>query len=438
MATELQTAPAPSRTATRGPSWRTAARTAAGNGTLAVADQAVVSGMSFLTTVAVGRLAGVEELGIYSLGLTAVVFCVNAQEALLFSPYTVYGNRLTGSARCVYAGSTLVHATFLAAAAASALAAGGWWCVHSAGRAVFAPVAWVLAGALPWVLLREFGRRYAFAHSRMATAFGLDTAVMVVQAAVLSALAGVGKLTAVGGHAALGVACAAAGGCWLLRARAQFCVRAGDVAPALARNWALGKWVAASQLTGSAQGYAVYWLLAALRGTAATGGYSACMTLILLSNPLILGLGNVLVARTAKACAAGGPAEVRHLVLRTSLGCAALLAAFAALVVPFGGVLLEALYGSRYGDFATTIGLLALDLVVNASGLSVIYGLRSLERPQVNWWASLASLAATLAVAGSLIGPWGVPGAAAGFLIGNTTGMAVRWVAFLRLTRGRQ
>src|SRR5438105_2895107 len=63
--------------------WASLRATASGKGVLAVADQAVVSGTSFLTTVLIGRWCGPGELGIYSLGVTLLVSWVCVQESLI-------------------------------------------------------------------------------------------------------------------------------------------------------------------------------------------------------------------------------------------------------------------------------------------------------------------------------------------------------------------
>src|SRR5207302_10185209 len=90
------------------PSARRLLRLATRREVLAVLDQAVVSGASFLTTILIGRAAGPEQLGLYVLGFTWAVLIVSVQESLIAAPYTVFGNRLQGACRAAYAGSVLV------------------------------------------------------------------------------------------------------------------------------------------------------------------------------------------------------------------------------------------------------------------------------------------------------------------------------------------
>src|SRR4051794_27056330 len=76
---------------------------------VALADQAIVSGASFVTTLVVGRVGGAEELGVYSLGFTLLVLALSFQDALVSSPYTVYSYRLESEDRARFAGSALTQ-----------------------------------------------------------------------------------------------------------------------------------------------------------------------------------------------------------------------------------------------------------------------------------------------------------------------------------------
>src|SRR4051794_29674254 len=144
--------------------WASHLRSASGKDTLAVLDQAVVSGTSFLTTILLWRWCGPGELGVYSLGFTLLVTWGCVQESLIALPYTIYRHRPLRETPAEYAGSVLVHQGLLSALALVTLAVIAL--ALSFGGAVpgLAGVTWVLAAVMPFALLREFGRRFAFAH----------------------------------------------------------------------------------------------------------------------------------------------------------------------------------------------------------------------------------------------------------------------------------
>ena len=72
-------------------------------------DQGVVSAARFVTNVVIGRACGKEELGLYALGFSVLLLVVCAQESLVTTPYTVFGNRLRGRRRAVRAASALLQ-----------------------------------------------------------------------------------------------------------------------------------------------------------------------------------------------------------------------------------------------------------------------------------------------------------------------------------------
>ena len=152
---------------------------------LSLLDQAVVSGTSFITTLLIGRICGAEELGIYSLAFTLIVLGTNLQTAVFSMPYTIYGNQLSGNARYEYAGSVLMHCLILMAVSSISLA------LAAIGLTVLRPegqhslVIWILVGAMPLLLLREFVRRFAFAHLRIRVVLALDSIAAAIQLAGL-------------------------------------------------------------------------------------------------------------------------------------------------------------------------------------------------------------------------------------------------------------
>lgn len=71
---------------------------------VALADQVIVSGGSFFTTVLIGRLCGPRDLGVYSLAFAIVVMLYTIQQSLVTVPYTIYVHRLQGESRQGYTG----------------------------------------------------------------------------------------------------------------------------------------------------------------------------------------------------------------------------------------------------------------------------------------------------------------------------------------------
>src|SRR5207245_2157268 len=192
---------------------------------LALIELGVVSGTSFLTTILIGRWCGASELGVYALGFSLLVSWGCVHQSLIALPYTIYRHRGLWGTQEEYAGSALVHNGLLSALALIVLAAGAGFLSLGSPVAGLAAVLWALAGVMPFALLREFSRRFAFAHLRMAQALVLDLAVAAVQLSGLAWLASTETLSATTAYAAFGMGCALSGAVWLYLDRSSFTIR---------------------------------------------------------------------------------------------------------------------------------------------------------------------------------------------------------------------
>src|SRR3981189_2003146 len=163
---------------------------------LALTDQAVVSATSFLTMILIGRFALSSELGLYSMGFSLLVTCLCILESLISTPYTIHQHRSSGTA-AERAGASLAQAGLLSALVAIALAATAWGLTSRGAWPELVTLFWALAAVAPLVMLREFCRRFAFAHLRMAEALILDTVVAAIQLVAPRSL-GVGGARAAG------------------------------------------------------------------------------------------------------------------------------------------------------------------------------------------------------------------------------------------------
>jgi O-antigen/teichoic acid export membrane protein/tRNA A-37 threonylcarbamoyl transferase component Bud32 len=398
---------------------------------LALADQAAVSAASFLTTVIVGRYTPPSELGLYSIGLSLLASCLCIQEALISTPYAVQWHHSLGTITN-RAGTSLAQTGVLAALAAVVLTVTACGLSAAGAGTQLVMLFWGLTAVAPFLILREFARRFAFAHLRIGQALMLDTAGAAIQLTALVWLGWTGQMSAVNAYAALGGAGALTALVWLYIARADFTVRADQIPGVTKESWGLGKWLFATQLTVALQGFLVYWSVAWLGDTMAVGIYTACMSIALFSNPLILGASNLLTPKSAFAWTEGGGERLRRESIQASLGLGAVLALFCAAVALFGDVAMHLLYPSKdYAGQGHTVTVLTLGMLVMAVGTPVNCALTSMARPRVIFWTGLWAAAVTVVLVLLLMPKWGLVGAAYGVLAGDLVRTAARWIAFL-------
>lgn len=404
-------------------------------GAISLVDQAVVSGTSFLTTVIVGRTCGADGLGMYALAFTVVVLISCGQESLISTPYAVYRARVEPHARAAYAGSVLLHFGLLAAIAslgfAAAAAAMQWLPEH--GEA--ATMLWVLAGVMPLILLRELVRRLGFAHLGFAAVLAADATVAAVQLSGLALLAAADALSPATAYASMGLSCALAAAVWLALSRIPFTLRLDVVVDHLRRNLRLGRWIFAAMMALMLQLSSVQWLVAALLGISETGVFVACMSVVMLVNPFVQGVSNVLVPKTALAYADGGNRALRRVVWRATELVGLAMAGFCGVVVVAGEPLLTLLYGREYVGHRDLLILLAVALTIRSLSMPSYNGLQAADRADYTFFANLLGLVVTTCLALGLATPWGVAGAGWALLAGEAVAAGARWTAFRHVMR---
>jgi O-antigen/teichoic acid export membrane protein len=415
----------------------TVARTAH-QGLLALSDQAIVSGTNFATTLLVGRYAASEELGSYALGFSLLLLAVAVQQALVCTPYTVFAAQRSGSGRRELAGSALIHALGLMLVASS-VALIVALLLRVAGQSSLAGVIFALTITLPATMLREFLRRFEFARLRMDRGLWLDLAVAVVQLALLSLLVRLDSISAVTALLTFAVAAAAICGLWLLLARSDFVFRSEAVGTDLARHWAFGRWGLAAGIVSHANNYSLPWLILAFAGREATGLFAACQTLVDLSNPVMLGLSNIIAPRAAHAMHSEGATALRRVVGWSTALVAALMIPFAATLIVSGVPIAAELFGKQQlASQHTLLALLAVAGVVVTLSMPASEGLAAAHHPRLNFLAGLIGLALLWPLAILLLPIAGLPGAALALLIGYAAGTLVRVVAFWLTTKRQE
>ena len=126
--------------------------------------------------------------------------------------------------------------------------------------------------------------------------------------------------------------------------------------------------VLGGQLTVQIQAYINYWLSVAVMGTAATGIYAACMSVVAAANPFLSGLGNILTPRAVLAWRNGGGEQLRAQAIRDCLLLGLATGLFCVLVLLGGEGLIRLLYRgndcARVGDLVTALSLALLAQVI--------------------------------------------------------------------------
>jgi O-antigen/teichoic acid export membrane protein len=397
---------------------------------LSLLDQVVVRGTRFATTVMIGRFGSDAELGLYSLAFSIVVLVLSFQESLISVPYTVFVKRLDSEQQQrEYSGSTLAQALGMNLLSAVLLLISCAVLIGLDMAPGFPSILLILAVLLPFILLREYARRFAFAHLDINAVLAIDIGISVLQLAGLTLLIWSDAMSAANAYWITGAASIIGVGVWLMFSRDAFTWNRLRIKEDMVINWKFGKWVAAASVVSVVHMYLPHWMLAAVYDERATGIFSAYMTVFVLANPFILGMCNVLSPKAAHCFAEGGCEAVSKQIWQFTGFMSTLLLVFAILASILGGRFIELVFGG-YPAEDSSIAVLAFGTIGLGVSYTVSSGLRAIDRPQANLWAGLLGLLVTAIVSAVLIRAHDIFGTTIGLVAGFYSMALYRIVAF--------
>ncbi len=399
---------------------------------IALLDQAIVSGTSFVTSVLIGRILTHEDLGLYFAILNVALFVRGVQEQMIGAPYTVHHARM-GARANAYAGSTMVQFAghSVAALAGILLVAAAAWGAGKSDLALAALL--VLVAISPFYLLRELMRQISFARLRMGQALAMDGAAGIVQLGLLGLLAAVDSLTVATAMATMGAAAFAGLVAWFACGNAHIAFVRSEWRDDWVCNWRFGRWSVLSFLVGSTTPLIIPWILLIAQGKGATGHFAAAWTLVGVVNLFIAGYCNYLTPKAAHEFAHGGLPAIHRLLARTAILFAVLLVPLCAAAIPFGDEIAVLVFGAEFTAAGPVLAILAVCTLVRSLGMIAGNGLWAANLPQKNLVADVAMFAITLGVGPFLIVVDGATGAAWSLLCGLVPAAALRWILFARI-----
>jgi O-antigen/teichoic acid export membrane protein len=402
---------------------------------VSLADQGVASATTFLSGIIIARACSKEELGLYMLGFSLILLVTDIQTSLISTPYMVYAPRLKGNAHALYTGSTLIHQLAFCLAAMLGVMCGAFAVTNGVGPRALEPVLWALVLVVALMMLREFVRRVCFTSLKLRAVLLFDTCIAVGQISGLLVLAHFGLLSASRAYWVIGSVCGIAALGWLWAERGFYAPRISESLTDLKRNWILGKWVFASGLVWAVSMNLYPWLLAFFHGTSSAGAWAACLGVVSVANPALLGIQNLVGPKIAHVYAAKGRAALHRLVFKITSAIALPLSLLCLVMFIWGDRLLTLLYGRQYAGNGFVVTVLSLNVLVSVLAFSFSRALFAIERANVDFLVNFAALFIMVTLGLWLVRAFGPLGAALGLLGANIVASAVRAAAFLRVPR---
>jgi len=392
-----------------------------------IADQAVVSLASFLATVIVGRYCGQHELGVFGLAVSIFWLAAGIPNALVWTPYTARAAKLPTARRALFAGSTLLHALLVSFAICGALLLLAVLPIGALQQNVwFAPMCLALVPFTIMMTFREHVRRINLAHLQISDLLAIDTPIAVIQIALLLLLANFGSLSA---NTALLAIAAASGGAivWLVREQARFRFRPRRAVLHWSHNQRFGRWLLFVSLMWLIGDSSYRWLVVSLHGTESLGQFAAAQNIVLVLNPVLLTVTNLMQALSANWFAEGGARALRQKVARSTLWLAIAAGAPLLVLAAIGGPLVQIVFGDSYAGLGPVVVTLSLGMFARIVAMPIDGAMVALQRGRVMVVAAAVRLIAIVAAGVPLIAWRGLEGVGYAMAASAAAGAIIQW-----------
>jgi len=395
-------------------------------GVTSVIDQAIVSGVNFLTALLLARYTGKGEFGAFTLAFATLMLITGLQGALVTGPMAVLGASRDEEGFRSYA--TALGAAQLAVAAAltavALVAAGVMYLLPSAAglRGTFLG----MAVAVFFVLAQEFVRRTLFARLEARGVLVNDIVFRGLQAAGVVALLFLGRRAGAGDAGwlsgrnvflLLGGSAALASVLGLWQIRRWLGGGLGRMREHLGENWRFGRWALGAQMGGSLTTMGTKVIVAAFGGLAGAATLEAPRLLLAPLQILSIGGRSVLTPRASQKYAEGGKRGLLAFMLPAAVVLGTVFIGYAAVVAIAPELWLGLLYGDKYAGAGTILVLWAA--VYALMGLKVLPGttLAVLRRPDAVMYVALSRGALCAVAVTALAAQFGSIGGTAAVLV---------------------
>lgn len=389
--------------------------------TWTLCDQAIVSLGSFAVNLLLARSLEPAQYGLFSLILLAILALSVITNSVLFYPMSVRATVAADEDRGEVFGGGLV----LLLLGCIPL------CVVTAlimlvlGSSELAPLVAI------WFVLRqvqELVRRALFAEMRHAAAVPGDALCYLGSAAVLLVIVQWRVLSV---EDAI-IAMAATSGLAALAQAIQVGLRFGGASQIrrFALDWAvLGGGSLGSNLLSMLRGQVFPWTLAAAGGVAAAANFQAAWNLVQLTNPIVLGLCNVIPQTAARGRAARSNEHAWHVARPLMLVGAIPIFVYYTLLCAIPGIVLAVLYGSEsaYTHLGLVVQVMTLSAAVAYPADMVCSYLHGIEAVRLAMRINLGGLVASVLIGVPLTLVFGITGSCLALLAASCVRTALAY-----------
>jgi O-antigen/teichoic acid export membrane protein len=387
--------------------------------TFSVADQAFSVGGMFLVNIALARTQTKEEYGIFTLSYTLLTFLTGLHNAAILETFTIYGSGRYVDRYAEYSG-LLWRANATLALGLTVFLLALWRVLLWAGAPGLASRSFLgMSLSCAVLLTASFTRRTFYMRRKPELAARFSLIFFLACVFLLWFFLRAGRLDSF--YAFVITACAwALAGIVLV---AELPASNGGQAFTASEpdywteHWKYSRWVFVTALVFqfTTQGY--YWLAAGFLSVKDVANLRAMYNIVTPVDQVFVATAMLVLPIMSTRYATRHLPGLLNLWKRYALISFLVTAGFAVLVRIFGRPILHLFYGGRFDDTAALVGTFALFPVIMCIGNSVNAALKAMEKPNIVFWAYVASGSATILIGLPLLIHFGLRGAVYGILL---------------------
>ena len=419
-----------------------------------LAAQGVLSITRFFSKMVVGGRFGAGEpgygseadLAYYDAAFGIMMLVLALHEALVTTPLTFFNHREKKTVGKNFAGKMLVLSLLFSIAAIVITALLTWYQYAFIGIGQgFLWAMIVLTALVPLQAIKEFSKRWLLANLQVWQSAMLEVAFAASFLLLIGGLIFIAEVSAATVFLITIIANVICLAGWWIYFKNSFSVRLSGIGQQASENFNYGKWIAGENLCSVAMMFFSQWFLISSVGEVAAGVYSACLTIVFLANPFLLGISSVFAPSVAREFNQKGWDGMFSVLLSYSAFVISVLVAFSVSLFFFGESLTACAFGEKYSDYFATSGdgkntvTFLLSLAMPCFGLSFLLTccILAADKPIYCFYAAVVGLVATIGVNFSFADP--TPHTAAlSFVAGAFSTLIFRAMVVLKMYRDFQ
>jgi O-antigen/teichoic acid export membrane protein len=402
---------------------------------LVLADQCLVSGATFLSTILLARFLGVEAFGRLALVLTVVLVVNSLQNAAVMQPMMSIGAKCSETEAPAYYGAVVLQQLLVSAISFIALAIG------VEATAIVLPDWSILGLAIPLGAAvfagqtQDFFRRYLFARRRPVAALMNDGIRYSSQIFLLYAVNRVSSALVISMALWVMAAGAMLGAVHGVLCLEKLSFNAQVLRKAMWRHWQFTKWLVPSTVMSWCTGHVFFLMSGVVLGVATAGILRAAQTIFGVVHILFIAVDNFAPVHASEIFHRQGSAALHRYLkgLTWKLGGAFLVLLL--LINVNGTAITRLLYGSDYP--AMTYLLLGFSIIYSVPLLAKILHVwvLAIESTEVEFVPWVVAVAFTAVAAYPFVALGGIPGVFSGTFLVDAIWAAMTFQALGRNMR---